>query len=747
MSSRQLAAIMFTDIIGYTALMSSDQEKAMNALRENRRIHKECARKYKGRVVKEMGDGQMLSFNTVFEAVLCAGAIIESVSDLQDYKLKLGIHLGEVTFDNNDVFGDGVNLAARIHEDADPNQILISEAVYQNIRNQPGITADLIGSRQYKNIHQPVKVYSVALAPDLASRIEGQEKKGMAGKWRILLGVLLLILVGIAGLKFFDPWPVSSPESGHTIAVLPFKLIGDDQEGQYFADGVMTAVIGNLNKINNLEVRSRTSVEQFVNPEETVREIAKELGVKYLIEGSAQKYQDDIRIAVQLIDAEKDKPIWDEQYDRAYADIFNVQSEIALRISEAMGMVITQGERRNIEETPTESKEAWDLFLKGQYYQRRYANFNELPDIDFAIDFYLRSLENDPFLAQSLSLLALALLDKHWLTVQDDESLQDSIFHLISKAVKLDPDLDLSYRVLGAYYFKGKKDTSQAVKYYRQAIHLDPNNQDNYTDLIWLYISAASIFKDQQMTFDSVLIYAKIGLEQEPGDKYALLLRGVGVAYFCLSEVERAEDFIDKSLEIEPDNILTLTDKFHVKLLKNDYRGMLEAAMENTRIRDEGFGLIDLAKAYMLLEDYQNAERHFATFYAQPEDKHAPINFERTGYAYTLRKLGREQEAEEQIKLAEDWIRKWMDEQDYDLAKVYAFLGEREMALEHLEQFEPFYGLELWIDDDPLFDILRTEPRYLQVLRNCEAIATSNRNQVTQRLNEGVYPTLMMLNQ
>ena len=301
-SSHRLAAIMFTDIVGYTSLMGVDQESALAMLNRNRAIHKSTISRHNGEWLKEMGDGTLASFHTSSEAVRCAGAI-QREAVKANVPLRIGIHMGEVVFEGQDVFGDGVNIASRIEQMSEKGQILASDVVYQNIKNKSGIEASFLGEKILKNVDDPVRLYTIEV-----DQKEGTETLSTE---------------------------VGTHNSKNSIAVLPFVNISSDAEQEYFGDGLTEEVIADLSQLSNLLVISRSSVMTFKGTTKNLKRIANELNVKYVLEGSVRKAGNNLRITAQLINAESDVHLWAEKYNGSINDIFEIQENVSRSIVEA----------------------------------------------------------------------------------------------------------------------------------------------------------------------------------------------------------------------------------------------------------------------------------------------------------------------------------------------------------------------------------------------------------------------------
>ncbi|MFD3003324.1 adenylate/guanylate cyclase domain-containing protein [Pontibacter toksunensis] len=298
---RQLAAIMFTDIVGYTALMGDDEQKAFYLLDKNRALQQALIKQFGGRWIKELGDGVLASFPTVTDAVNCACALVQGCGKVHGLCLHIGIHLGDVVFENEDVFGDGVNIASRLPVLAPAGGIWVSEAVYQNVANKTGVATKFVGEKTLKNVKEPVRVYEVRPTNDIA------ESSG-------------------SYLLHKDKPQAAAPKS---VAVLPFVNMSNDPEQEYFSDGIAEEIINSLVHLKDLNVAGRTSSFQFKGKSMDLRELGLKLGVSTVLEGSVRKQGDRLRITAQLINVENGFHLWSEKYDRNMDDIFAIQDEIA----------------------------------------------------------------------------------------------------------------------------------------------------------------------------------------------------------------------------------------------------------------------------------------------------------------------------------------------------------------------------------------------------------------------------------
>ena len=284
-SSRQLAAIMFTDIVGYTALMGNDEQKAFSILNKNRELQKPIIEQFNGRWIKEIGDGVLASFHTVADAVYAAVKIQEACNASKEFQLRIGIHLGDILFENDDVFGDGVNIASRIQAIAEPGSIYISESVRSNISNKKDIQTKFVKEETLKNVKEPVKMYEVitANAPATAGSTTQAQK-------------------------------ITTQEK--SIAVLPFANMSSDPEQEYFSDGISEEIINMLAQVPGLKVAGRTSSFSFKGKNQDLRLIGEQLNVNHILEGSVRKSGNKLRITAQLIKVADGYHLYSEKFDR-----------------------------------------------------------------------------------------------------------------------------------------------------------------------------------------------------------------------------------------------------------------------------------------------------------------------------------------------------------------------------------------------------------------------------------------------
>ncbi len=634
--SRQLAAIMFTDIVGYTALMGKDSNKALELVRISKEIQKPLVEKHHGQWLKEMGDGALIKFGTALDAVNCAVEIQELARAKFDGKLRIGIHSGDITIENDDIYGDGVNVASRLESIADPGGIYISDAIEKAIRGQSDVQAKYLGESRLKNVDYGVRTYAVqGVGLPLPEVKEDKQLSGhfwaeiqrrgvlQAGATYVALSLLLVLLIPyasslvnlpvwsstvlmgilIAGFpaalylawnyersptglikttsqqSWQNPYTAdqrkpftgrfiimslvlvivvmyvyprflanSAVDSGisdevivadKSIAVLPFRNDSPDPVNEYFCNGMVEEILNYLQKISALEVKARTSVEQYRNPSRDIKAIAKELEVAFIIEGSVRKFGDDIRITAQLIEAKTGNHLWSETYDGKYTDkIFEFQSEIARKIAASLNVIIIPKEQERINEVPATDMVAYDLYIRANHERWAHIQTRQDKHAKAAHDLFDQALKVDPD-------YLMAIVGKADLF--NIERKHDSALVYAEKAIVLNPKYNRGYASKGYYYgFNGRLDL--AKEYLLKAISLPP-----YDDF-WLSFHSGLGFIYCWGERNGVirgLPYLKKGMELEGTQYLSSAYNSIAFAYLQIGDYEIAGDYLRISLELE----------------------------------------------------------------------------------------------------------------------------------------------------------------------------------------------------
>ena len=450
---RKLAAILAADVVGYCRLMGEDEVGTHARLKALRKgfIEPKIA-EHRGRVVKLTGDGALVEFPSVVDAVRCAVEVQRSIAEhtvglepKHRIEFRVGVNLGDVIIDSDDIYGDGVNVAARLEGLAPPGGVCISDVVHQMIDGRLDLAFADLGQQQVKNIAQPVRVWqwtNEVQAADLpASR---------------------------AGQVTAPPLP-DKP----SIAVLPFDNLSRDPEQEYFSDGLTEDLITDLSQLSGLFVTSRHAAFQYKGRPAPPGQVAKDLGVRYVLEGSIRRGANRVRINAQLIDAATGFHLWAQRYDRDFEDIFALQDEITHAIVAALEVHLTPRERVGIERRYTENLEAYDLFLQareGVWRRTREGAAQARTSLE-------RAIALDPKFAAAHALLADIYRSEWWYGWRDDEHALDRALELAQKGVALDDQLPFAHMFLGWIHL-WRKEHDQAIAEAKRCLALDPDNAE-----------------------------------------------------------------------------------------------------------------------------------------------------------------------------------------------------------------------------------------------------------------------------
>jgi adenylate cyclase len=442
-STRRLAAIMFTDLVGSTAAAQQNESGALRRQAEQERLLRPLFREHGGREVKSTGDGFLVEFESALRATLCAVEIQRALRERNarepgdSIPVRIGVHLGDVEERDGDIFGDTVNIAARVVSVTEPGGIRLSEPVYGQVRNKVPFTLEPLGPTSLKGVREPLDLYRVVV-----------------------------------------PWWAGKPNTAgprlQRLAVLPLTNISPDPDNEYFADGLTEELITVLSQIKGLRVISRTSVSQYKASTKPVAQIGAELGADTVLEGSVRKAGDQLRITVQLIDARSDEHRWAQTYDRKLENVFAIQADVAERTAGALKVELLGSEREAIHERPTASMEAYEAYLRGVQATEQIAVRAD-PEVDRqAVAHFERAIRQDPSFAA-----AYARLANHLVMVMGETRAPGEVVarirELVAKALELRPDSAEALTARGALAMQIDHDWPRAEADFRRAIALNPS--------------------------------------------------------------------------------------------------------------------------------------------------------------------------------------------------------------------------------------------------------------------------------
>jgi TolB-like protein/class 3 adenylate cyclase len=569
---RKLAAILAADVVGYSRLMEADEAGTLAALNAHRKkLIEPTIAENNGRVVKLMGDGVLVEFASVVEAVTCALTVQdgmtgrnEDVTGDRRIVFRIGVHLGDVMVEDNDLYGDGVNVAARLEALAEPGEICISQQALDQVETKLDLAYEDLGKQQVKNIVRPIHAWQV--------QREGQvRRKTTAPRRRIgampLYGLAVVaVMIAVGGVAaWWHLWKsdvAPNPAPGVTapfpdrpdrpaIAVLPFDNISGDPEQEYFADGMAEDIITDLSKISGLFVIARNSSFAYKDNQTDVRTIARELGVRYVLEGSVRRAGDNVRINAQLVDAGTGGHLWAERYDGERQDVFALQDSVTERIVSALAVQLTAGEKAQVTRRETLNIAAYDAFLQGwEHYRRRTPG-----DFAKAADFFEQAVSLDPQYGRAYAALAI-IYWKSWVwSVQTmSPSMQAPWTRRLNIPVVYAPEraeeylqkamqfpTPLAHQVASEMRWRNRQ-YNEAIAEAKRAIALNTNDSAGYVAM-----AEAMIFGGQPK---EAVKFIEKAIRLDPHSAANLYI--LGLARFSMGQLDQAATLFERALQRSP---------------------------------------------------------------------------------------------------------------------------------------------------------------------------------------------------
>ena len=562
-SKQRLAAILAADAAGYSRLMAADDQATVATLDKARAVFRNHIESNQGRVIDMAGDSVLAAFETAAGAVTAAIRIQKAlhfsandVPEVSRMTFRIGVHLGDVIEKiDGTVYGDGVNIAARLQALAEPGGVMVSDMVHGAVRDRVTARYEDAGEHKFKNIARAVRAFRIdpIIDPDseLIGRVNGHITAANRRRW-FAFAIMFLVIGAIGLAAWIKPWkPAFEPADPAklalalpdrpSIAVLPFEDYSEDNTKGYFADGITEDIITDLSKVSGLFVIARNSTFAYKGKPVKIRQVAEDLGVRYVLEGSVRRSANRIRITVQLIDALKGVHIWAERYDRKLKDVFAIQSEVAQKVSKALAVTINASEYERIFLKQTTSIEAYDVFLRA----RRMVDAVGREPVERAEKLFRRVIELDPGFASAYAGLSFnySVKARFHFTERPEADAQTSL-ELARKAIELDKDLVWGYIALGGAHL-ALGNPGAAVDAVRRALAIQPNSYE------------ANLFMGLYLQFAGQPGKAIEHLERaqrlNPADTVRKLAF-LGFAYFMNGDYEKSEAIFRKRMEKFPVN-------------------------------------------------------------------------------------------------------------------------------------------------------------------------------------------------
>jgi adenylate cyclase len=616
-ATRRLAAILAADVAGYSRLMGADEEGTLNRLKAHRRaLVDPKIREHHGRIVKTTGDGMLVEFPSVVDAVRCAVEIQRAMADRsaevpEDKRItfRIGVNLGDVIADSGDIYGDGVNIAARLEALAEPGGLCISRTVRDHIGDRLPYSFDDLGEQNVKNIAQPVHAYELSAAsvgslPEVAtpSRLIGPSRRNRSRLAILMAGIVAAIGIGTA---VWWVWPkgnssavpaqavataVQRPPAAEaksaprlSIVVLPFSNLSNDPEQEYFADGITDDLSSDLSRISGSFVIARTTAFTYKGKPIDVKQIGRELGVHYLLEGSVRRTGDQVRMNAQLIDAETGAHLWADHFDTSRANLAQAQNEITGRLAWTLNMELLSDASRRIDHENAVDPDAHDLVMRGWAW---WYGPQSLKALQEALTAFERALEIDPASIDARIGLARMLANRAtnpWSNVTfQQEAVQRDLARgeqLLSEAIASDPNQPMAYAVMG-FMRRQQARLPESRIALEKGLALDPNFEWANMQLGWTLMFLGEC--------EDAIPLGEKSLRLSPRDpnintRYELL----SYCHLVLNHVDKAIELLIKGRTANPRDWFFSFGLAGALALKGDIEGAKAALAESLKLRPE----------------------------------------------------------------------------------------------------------------------------------------------------------------
>ena len=563
----QLAAIVFTDIVGYTAMMQEDENMAVENINRFRQTIETKIVEYSGTLIQYYGDGSLLLFNSSVNAVLFAKLLQGEFKVSPPLPVRIGIHMGDVMIKEGNVFGDVVNIASRIQALAPSGCIYVSETVHENTKNKREAGSHFIKEVMLKNVQSPVGIYEV---------MTDRNKRPSA-------------------LNHFVEKNYFPVESANSIAVLPFANMSGDPDQEYFSEGMADEIINSLTHLPDLKVAGRISSLHFRNKDQSIKELGKKLGVNSILEGSIRKQGSRLRITAQLVNVEDGFHVWSEKYDREMNDIFAIQDEIALSITEKLKIALLKKDRDKITKSHTADPEAYELYLKGRFHLNRRG-----ASIVSSMQYFQKAISIDPDFALAYTGYADANLLLGNYGLAHPKLIMPRAKEAAEKAILLDPNLSDPYCSLGFYYTLFEWNWEEAKKNFLRSLELNPRYPQAHQWYGWNYLTMVEGKFDEGEKHGEALIK----LEPLNGSYYGTF----SLTLYTIRKLEKALEVCRAGIELDGNSFLCLISEGNILFDLGRYEESISSYEKALKISNRHhFAITGLIWDYCLTGEIEKA--------------------------------------------------------------------------------------------------------------------------------------------
>lgn len=600
LENRKLAAVLFADIVGYTALMQSDEGQAMKHLEKFKQALEQTVAANQGAIIQFYGDGCLCTFTNSVNALNCAQQLQTIFQTTPKVPVRIGLNQGEIILKEGNVFGHTVNIASRVESMGIPGAVLLSSNVQQQVANQSQFKLASLGKFEFKNVNQSLEVFALAnegFPVPKRKNIKGKLKAQKTSKADWLYPVLFSVVIALGSFFwFFYPKGASIEPS---IAVLPFKDMSINKDQEYFGDGIAEEILNSLSRLKALKVAGRTSSFSFKGKNADISEIGAALHVRNVLEGSVRKQNDKIRVTAQLIKVADGFQIWSDKYEREMDDVFAVQDELAQNIGEILLKKLAPAQISKLTASAGVSSKVYELFLKAKHIHKNiYNSSHKLEDFQKSEKLFLEALNLSPDYALAHAGLA-DLYDSYFVRIpigdtEEKEKYQALMDLESALALKLDAELAYSNQVRG-YVLSHTGQRKAAFQYFIKSYEISPNNPESI-------IGLANIYLDMGLHKDALQL-AQRTLQIDP-----IFRSGLTMEIYCnfyLNNLEATVNQCQSFLDLDPNNMTALEYLFRASFLLNNRNTALSALRKMEQIDPAAFSKLGLDLEIALLKEDQ----------------------------------------------------------------------------------------------------------------------------------------------
>lgn len=667
--NRQLAAILFTDIVGFTGMMQQDEVHAHEVVRRFMQVMQQAVADHSGKILNDYGDGCLCTFTSATEAVLCAESIQQQFRAEPSLPLRIGLHVGEIFFEENKALGDGVNVASRIQSLGQGNTILFSKEVWDKIRHQPQFSTICLGMFEFKNVGEPMEVYALAndglkipKREEMSGKLKEPEKKSGRRKLLAISALIVLAALGIFMFKAMTGGGFTGSEK--TVAVLPFENGGSDSSEEYVSDGITQAIISNLSKISALQkVIGWISVRRFKRISKSESDIAAELGVAAILSGNMRKQGANTHIYAELTEVASGKILWSDNFDYSAANLLTIQSKVAQQIVSALKVKLTPEEKNGLSRQYTDNPEAYKYYLRGRIFWEQRTRIG-----------------------------------------------YDSAEQYYNKAITLDPDYALAWAGKADCYTFNQQGLPQrdaiplAEKYAKTALSIDPTLTEAQTTLAFIQCIFYYDWKGSAALFKNII-------DKNPNYAIAHVLYSNVLLDMGNTEAGLAEKRIARSLDpLSPTTNYTIAREYWLARKYDSAMILIQRSINLFPRYTSNYWV--LGELYLQRKDYARAIEAFSRLPQEPHDQGDDGRIMRS-YGYAM--SGDKARANEILAGVSEADRL---KAPYNMALFYIAVHDFPSALSQLERaYEIRQIILIGIKTFPDLDPVRSEPRFKALLK------------------------------